>query len=47
MQNQIPSQIVKTALDCMPQLFSYTNMCGFVFSYTLASSQTQVVNWHN
>ena len=43
----IPSQILKTILDCMPQLFLDPNMCGFWYICILASSQTLVVNWQN
>ena len=30
-ENDIPSQILKTILDCMPQLFLDPNMCGFQY----------------
>ena len=42
------SQILKTVLDCMAQLFFLdSNMCDFLSISTLASSQTLVVNWQN
>ena len=29
-EHDIPSQILKTILDCMPQLFLDPNMCGSI-----------------
>ena len=40
-----PQKILKTILDCVPQLFLDPNMCGFWYICMLASSQTLVVNW--
>ena len=28
-EHDIPSQILKTMLDCIPRLFLYPNICGF------------------
>ena len=46
-EHHIPSQILKTVLDCVPRLFFYSNMCGVLFICTQASSQTLVVNLRN
>ena len=32
-EHSIPPQILKTILDCMPQLFLDPNMCGFQHIY--------------
>ena len=47
-EHDIPSQIVKTILDCVHQLFFLApNMCGIWYICMLASSQTLVDNWQN
>ena len=46
-EHDIPSQILKTILDCMRQLFLDSNMCGFWYIFMLVWSQTLVVNWQN
>ena len=42
-----PSQILKTILDCMSQLFLDANVCGFLQICMLVVSPTLVVNWQN
>ena len=46
-EHHIHPQILKIVLDYVPQLFLYSNMCGFLFICTLASSHTLVVNKQN
>ena len=43
-EHDIPSQILKTILDCMPQLFLDPNMCGFQHTCRVLWSQILVVN---
>ena len=46
-EHDIPSHILKTILDCMPQLFLDPNMCDFQYICRVLWSQPLVVNWQN
>ena len=46
-RTQYPSQMLKTILDCMSQIFLDPNMCGFWYICMLFWSQTLVVTWQN
>ena len=46
-EHDIPSQILKSILDCMAQLSLDPNMCGFWYICMLLWSQILVVDWRN
>ena len=46
-EHDIPSQVLKTIFDCMPQLFLDPNMCVVSGPFVLGWSQSVVVNWQN
>ena len=47
-KHHIPSQIFEDRFGLHASIiFLDSNMCGFLFIYTLASPQTLVVNWQN